>query len=126
MRPQLRRTVLKTVLKDVALSKTLLVATLAAVGLGGWAHAAPAPAQAVDIRGLNPSTPADARVIHDRLNRAAAQVCERMPQDMFVNASDRIENCDRPTVEAAIKTLPPSLAAALQSRPAKIRLAVAD
>ncbi len=102
---------------------TVMVALAAALSLGGLAQARPAPSEVVDVRGLHVNSPADVEVLYLRVSQAAAKVCARMPQDMYVNKRDRIENCDGPTIEAAIKALPAPMAAALQARPLWMRLA---
>lgn len=103
--------------------RTLIVATLAALSFGGLAQAAPAPSMAVDVRGLHLNSPADVQVLYQRVTQAAADVCARLPRDMYVNTRDRMENCDRPTLEAAYKTMPASMAAVLRARSASMRLA---
>ena len=102
---------------------TLIVAALAALSFGGMAQAKPAPFESVDVRGLDLNSPADVQILHQRLSQAAARVCARQPQDMYVNTRDRIENCDQPALEAAFKAMPAPMAAALQGRSASIRLA---
>ena len=103
--------------------KSLIVATLAALSFGGLAQAAPAPSMAVDVRGLHLNSPADVQVLYQRVSQAAADVCARLPRDMYVSQNDRMENCDRPTLQAAFKTMPAPMAAALQAHSASMRLA---
>jgi UrcA family protein len=49
------------------------------VGVAGTAHAAGTSSMSVSYQDLNPSNPADARVLYARLQRAASAVCHPVP-----------------------------------------------